>query len=243
MSDPRIVDLSYPISSDMLVYPGMERPVLRWLKRVNADGANLTRFEMTAHSGTHVDAPTHFVDGGVSIDEVPLGLLFGTAYLFRYSKEPAGQVIGLTELLDAGFDLPEGAIFVLHTGIEDYAGTRAFNERFPNPGDDLLSWLVSKKIKAYMTDAPAIDPVNTRDSGNHHLILGEGIPIVENLCNLAQLPDDRGFVICALPIKLAGREGSPCRAVALPEVAHLGPLTMEQTVSVGNRKKNLRRAL
>jgi arylformamidase len=222
VNDPRIVDLSYPIRSDMLVYPGMERPVLRWLKRINADGANLTRFEMTAHSGAHVDAPAHFADGGTSIDEVALERLFGAAYLFRCSHEPAGQVIGLAEVLDSGFDFPEDSIFVLHTGIDRYGDTGAYNERYPNPGGDLLEWLVSKRIRAYMTDAPAIDPVDTKDSANHHVILGAGIPIVENLCNLALVPQDRAFVICALPIKLAGREGAPCRAVALPGVPRLG---------------------
>jgi arylformamidase len=222
VSDTPIVDLSYPISSDMLVYPGMDRPVLRWLKRVNADGANLTRFEMTAHSGTHVDAPAHFVENGESIHEVALQRLFGPAVLYRCPREPSGQVIELEEVLASRFELPEDCIFVLDTGIAKHADRGTFNALYPNPSSDLLQWLVSKRIRAYMTDAPAIDPVDTKDSANHHLILGEGIPIVENLCNLVLLPEKRPFVICALPIKLAGREGAPCRAVALPEVSRLG---------------------
>jgi kynurenine formamidase len=72
-----------------------------------------------------------------------------------------------------------------------------------------------------MTDATAVDPVGSEGSPIHHIILGAGIPIVENLCNLAELPSNKPFVISALPIKLKGREGAPCRAVALPDLVEL----------------------
>jgi arylformamidase len=221
MSQARIVDLSYTISSDMVVFPGMERPVFRWVYRVNSEGANLTKMTMMAHTGTHVDAPKHFFDDVPCIDEVSLQRLYGRARLFRFSQEPAGQEIALEDLLSTGFDLEEGSIFILSTGIERYAETPEYNRRFPLPSLDLLQWLVDKKIAAYMTDAPAIDPVVTPDSANHHLILGAGIPIVENLCNLDQVPEDRYFLIFALPLKIRGREGAPCRAVAFPEAEGL----------------------
>jgi arylformamidase len=222
MSEARIVDLSYPVRSDMVVFPGMRRPVFRWLLRVNSEGANLTRFEMTAHTGTHVDAPMHFLDGVPGIDEVALRRLFGPARMYRSPREPQGQEIGLQEVLASGFRLEEDCIFVLATGIERYAGSGEYNRRFPNPSTDLLRWLLERRVRAYMTDAPAIDPVGSPDSPNHHLVLGAGVPIVENLRNLAELPENRPFLISALPILLEGREGAPCRAVALPDVEKLG---------------------
>jgi arylformamidase len=221
MKRSRIVDLSYRVSDDMVVYPGMERPVFRCVYRVNSEGANLTKMSMMVHTGTHVDAPKHFLDDSPGIDELPLDRLYGRARMFRFRQAPAGQEITLSDVMASGFDMEEGGIFVLSTGIERCAGTPEYNRRFPLPSTDLLEWLVGKKIRAYMTDAPAIDPVNTKDSSKHHLILGAGIPIVENLCNLESLPEDRYYLIFALPIKLGGREGAPCRAVAFPDMESL----------------------
>ena len=69
-----------------------------------------------------------------------------------------------------------------------------------------------------MTDATAIDELNSPGDAKHHLILGAGIPIVENLRNLHELPENQPFVISAVPLKFKGIEGSPCRAFALPDV-------------------------
>ena len=218
MSGPRIVDLSYAVSSEMLVYPRNERPSYQWIGRVNSEGYNLTRMTMLVHTGTHVDAPKHFLDNVPCIDEIGLGRFFGTCRLFRCGDVPSSREITLAEVQSSGFDLREGDIFVLATGIEALAEKKEYNTLYPFPSKDLVQWLIAKKIRAYMTDATSLDSIDAEGSPNHHLILGAGIPIVENLCNLKELPTDRPFVICALPLKLGGREGAPCRAVALPDV-------------------------
>ena len=215
MSGPRIVDLSYTVTSDMLVYPRAERPTCQWMGRVNSEGYNLTRITMSVHTGTHADAPKHFLDGVPCIDEIPLEKSFGPCRLFRSRQAPRLREISLDEVRSSGFDLKEGEIFVLATGIEALAETSEYNTSYPCPSQDLIQWLVKKKISAYMTDATSVDPVNATDSPNHHLILGAGIPIVENLRNLGDLPERTSFTICALPLKLGGREGAPCRAVAV----------------------------
>jgi kynurenine formamidase len=165
-----------------------------------------------------VDAPLHFLEDVPCIDEIPLDRFFGRAKMFRSEKAPAGQEIGLEEVLKSDFDLEEGDIFIMATGIEALTETRDYNFLYPYPSEELAGWLIDKKIKAYMTDATSVDPVSAAGSPVHHLILGAGIPIVENLCNLAQLPVNKPFVVSALPLKLGGREGAPCRAVALPDV-------------------------
>jgi arylformamidase len=221
MTQSRIIDLSYPIKSDMLVYPGTERPAFQWIGRVNSEGFNLTRMSMLVHTGTHVDAPAHFVENGAAIDEIPLERLFGKARLFRYQEAPRGQEITSQDLRAAGFELEDDMIFVLETGIEKFAETREYNELFPVPSDELLHYLVSKKIKAYMTDATATDAVGAKPNSKHHILLGAGIPIVENLMNLHRLPENRPFLISALPMRLSGREGAPCRAVAVTDIEAL----------------------
>jgi kynurenine formamidase len=222
MAAPRIVDLSYPVSSDMLIYPNTERPTFQWLGRVNSEGYNLTRMTMLVHTGSHVDAPLHFLNNVPSIDEIPVEAFFGVARLYRCPVSPAGQEITLKDVLASGFEIQAGEIFVLATGIERYAEQREYNFLYPYPAEDLAHWLVERGAKAYMTDATAVDPVGSQGSPIHHIILGAGIPIVENLRNLVELPDNKPFVISALPLKLLGREGAPCRAVALPDVAKLG---------------------
>ena len=215
MNEPKIIDLSHTLSSDMLVYPGTERPVFQWLGRANSEGFNLTRFTMLTHTGTHIDAPKHFLDDVACVDEIPLQRLFGRANIFRYKKEPEGQEITLDDIVSSEFQLEEDQIFILATGIEKFAETKRYNEKYPFPSEEVVNWLINKKIKAYMTDATAVDPVGTKDNTNHHLLLGAGIPIVENLKNLYLIPKDKEFFISALPIKLKGRDGAPCRAVAL----------------------------
>ncbi len=221
MKATRIIDLSYPIKEDMLVYPGMERPMFQWLGKVNSEGYNLTKLSMVAHAGTHVDAPMHFFDNVRAIDDIPLEGLFGKAKLFRYDKPLEGQEITLDDLMTSGFEIEEDIIFILETGIERFEERSEYNALFPVPSEDLLDYLVQKKIKSYMTDATAIDPYGSKTSPKHHLVLGANIPIVENLRNLHLLPENKHFLICALPILLAGREGAPCRAVAVPALEGL----------------------
>ena len=148
MTQSRIIDLSYPIKSDMLVYPGTERPAFQWVGRVNSEGFNLTRMSMLVHTGTHVDAPAHYIENGAAIDEIPLERLFGKARLFRYREEPRGQEITSQDLRAAGFELEDDMIFVLETGIEKFGETREYNQLFPVPSDELLHYLISKKVKA-----------------------------------------------------------------------------------------------
>jgi kynurenine formamidase len=217
----KIIDLSYTISSNMLVYPDTEQPSFQWIKRVSSEDVNLTRVTMLVHTGTHVDAPKHFFDNVPCIDEITLDSFFGTCKLFRYNKKPASQEITLEEVQRSGFDLNQGDIFLLATGIEAFAETREYNFIYPFPSEKLIHWLISKKIKAYMTDATSVDPVGMESSPKHRLLLGAGIPIVENLCNLGQLPEEKPFIVCALPLKLDGREGAPCRAVAIPDMETL----------------------
>jgi kynurenine formamidase len=205
----------------MYVYPGHERPVFQWLKRVNSEGCNVSKFSIHIHTGTHVDAPKHFLDDVPCIDEIPLNRLFGTAKLFRYTKALHGQEITVEDVQSSGFELQENTIFVLETGLQQFEETRKYNDVFAVPSDELCQWLIAKNITAYMTDAPAIDVVGSPDDAKHHLILGAGIPIVENLRNLHLLPENKPFVISALPLKLHGLEGAPCRAVALPDVEGL----------------------
>jgi kynurenine formamidase len=221
MKEADIIDLSYPVTSEMLVFPGTERPAFQWLGRLNSEGYNLTKFTMLTHTGTHADAPCHFVDNVPSIDEIPLNRFFGRAKLFRYKKGLRGQEITLEDVVSSGFELDENILFVLATGIAEFAEKEAYNRIYPVPSEELIGYLIRKRIRCYMTDATSIDLAESENSPNHHQLLGAEIPIVENLRNLHLLPENKPFLISALPLMLTGREGAPCRAVAIPEMEGL----------------------
>ncbi len=215
MEKVKIIDLSYTFKSDMLVFPGNERPVFQWIKRINSEGINATKFSMFTHTGTHVDAPKHFLDDVQCIDEVSLNRLFGKTCIFRYNKKLYGQEITLEEVISSGFEMKENHIFIMETGIWKYAETKQYNEIFPSPSKELVDWLISKNVKSFMTDATAVDLYKDKSNPRHQQLLGAGIPIVENLKNLHLLPEKEDFWVSALPLKLQGRDGSPCRAIAI----------------------------
>ncbi len=201
----------------MLVYPETERPTFSWIGRANSEGYNLTRSTMLVHTGTHVDSPLHYVADGVTIDSMPLDHFYGNAAIFHVNAEPAGQEILISDICSDQDEIPEDTIFVLHTGIDVYAESELYNKLFPVPSYELIELLIEKRIRAYMTDATSIDYVEDKPSPRHKKVLGAGIPIVENLANLALLGSKNMFKMCALPLMLEGREGSPCRAIAIVE--------------------------
>jgi kynurenine formamidase len=210
----RIVDLTYTLSEHMLVLPGNPRPVFEWIKRDNSDSYNSTYIRIGAHTGTHCDAPLHFIPEGQTIDSVDLNRFWGLARLYRVKEKPHNQEITLKQVLDSGFELGQAKIFVLDSGIAAYAEQRDYNYIYAVPGQDLLDWLIDQGAVSFMTDITNIDLPTESKSLRHKKLLGKGIPIVENLRNLDQVPENKTFTICAMPLKLDKREGSPCRAAA-----------------------------
>jgi kynurenine formamidase len=217
MNKFRLIDLTYQLKDTMLVYPYNDRPVYSWRARVNSEGYNLTSMEMIVHTGTHVDSPLHFIADGLPIDKMPLQCFYGITKLFVYNSLPSGQEIAVSDIMRNPDEVEEGSIFLLKTGIESFAEMDDYNRLYPYPSKELVELLIKKRIRCYMTDATSVDPVSTSFSPNHHAILGAGIPIVENLCNLSNLPIGKPITISAVPLPLYEREGSPCRAFAIIE--------------------------
>ncbi|MDR1536312.1 MAG: cyclase family protein [Planctomycetota bacterium] len=212
----KIIDLTYDVFDRMVVWPGNQRPIFQWKCRANSEHVNVTRLDMEAHTGTHVDSPHHFLMDGQTVDRIGLEHFWGKARLFRGRAKPNGQEITLKEVADSGFSPGGAGIFVMDTGISIYAEQRDYNYLYPVPSLELLDWLVRQGVIAYMTDATAIDkPEESRDSPRHKRFFSHGFPVVENLRNLDLIPENRDFIICAMPLKLRDREGSPCRAAAM----------------------------
>jgi kynurenine formamidase len=214
----RIVDLSHPVDDDTPVYPG--DPVARFspAATVAADGYNVLHVRMGSQTGTHVDAPYHFLDDGARIDELPLDLFLGPAVVADVRGRPAHGRIEWSDLEPYADRLGPGRILVLRTGWDEHWGTDAYLDH-PFLTGEAAERVVATGVRTIGLDALSLDETVLGGAGAggfaaHVAVLGAGGVIVENLTNLGAIavPDP---ILSVLPLRFAGADGAPVRAVAL----------------------------
>ena len=177
---------------------------------------------LATHIGTHVDAPFHFVDGATTVENMPLEKYAGPGRLLDRRSAAKGQhPLTIEELTQARAisDSVKDQIVVLFTGwAEAESGGPRFYGHGPYLGTDAASYLADCGANAVAVDFP-IDkhpetPLSTiKDFPVHRLLLGQNIPLIENLINLDKLVGKQ-FELWALPLKLKGGDGAATRAVA-----------------------------
>lgn len=217
MSSSKIIDLSYRIREEMMVYPGLPHPDFQWLEVPGVEGNYTSQITLAAHVGTHIDSPKHFVSSGKSLNELSLDRFVGEALLLDIDTEHGSRVEldDLRNALDeANEKIREGDILILNTGIYHHFGEPAFARQYPVPTEETFRYVLDRGIRCYGTDASSIDLFGSEESPNHQIVLGAGVPIVENLTNLDQIGSQR-FQFMALPLRIERAEGSPCRAIGL----------------------------
>ena len=208
MNSGRIVDLSQPVCAGTPVFPGDGPVRVTILER---SSVNLSRIDLSVHTGTHMDAPFHFFDGAETIDRVPLDRCVGRARLIDLRDIAAGREIR-REHLEHRRDGPLGAhAAVLHTGWSKQWGAPRYFSDHPCLTADAAQFLVDCGVQLVGVDMPSVDRA---PYAAHQILLRAAVPIVENLTNLEAIGADL-FQIVVLPLKLAGRDGSPVRAVAI----------------------------
>ena len=218
----RIIDLSQEIYTGMPIFP-LHAPtmILPWAKR-EVYGFKTETLFLSTHAGTHVDAPSHFLADGSTIDEEPLDLFMGEAVLFDFSDLPPKSLIGRAELEEAHAQTPlqPGDGLLVRTGIEERIGAPEFLTDYSGLTEEGAYFLVEKGVRLVGTDAAGIDHPEASTCPAHQVLLPENILVVENLANLKGLaeacPAMRFRLIC-LPLKIKGATGSPVRAVAIVE--------------------------
>jgi arylformamidase len=174
-----------------------------------AEGAlyNLSRLHMSAHTGTHMDAPLHFVDGAASIDQIPLDATVGPA---RVIEIDAAESIGRADL--EPFEIEPGERLIVKTRNTPRCWeTDEFLKDFVYISEDGAQYLVERKIRAIGVDYLSVAGFYKDTVETHVALLGAGIWIVEGL-DLRKIAPGRYDLIC-LPLKLLGAEGAPARAI------------------------------
>ena len=217
---PRIVDISAPLSAECEPWPGDEPVSLEPTARIaDGDSVNLSRLTTSPHNGTHADAPLHVTDEGAPADRLPLEAFMG----------PAVVLDGPDALALRGADLeravPRGHRVLLRWGREDH---RRFPEEIPGVPAAWIRRLAERDVPLLGTEAPSVDPVDSRDLPAHHACIEAGLQILENLV-LAHVDPGR-YELRALPIRLEGADAAPVRAVLVDEEAGAsGPGDAETT--------------
>lgn len=212
----RIIDLSHPIDLSTPPWPGSPAVEVTSLDRAALSRpaerhCNSSRFSMNIHCGTHMDAPFHFLDGGRTIDQIPLEMTFGPATLIRVPAHGRHQHIGADDLRPWAEHLRRTGKAIVQTGWAGRWGQDDFFTDYPDVTTDAAEFLVECGVHLIGVETGSVDyPPND----THVVLLGNDVIIVECLTNLDQIEGDE-FLFSALPLNLAGRDGSPVRAAAV----------------------------
>lgn len=205
------IDVSVPLKSGMVHWPGdIDVSVTRVSSISEGEICNLSRIHMSAHTGTHIDAPLHFVDHAISIDQLPLDATVGPA---RVIEIDAPDAVGRAEL--ETFEPVAGERLIIKTRNTPRCWeTDDFIKDFVYISEDGANYLVERKIRAIGIDYLSVAGFFKDTTETHVALLKAGIWIIEGL-DLRQVSAGNYEMVC-LPIKLMGSDGAPARAILRP---------------------------
>ena len=201
-----IIDITRTINPAIAVWPG-DTPFSLQQQMAIRDGhsVNLTTLRISAHTGTHADAPYHFEDSGPTLAALDLSIYWGEAQVVTVQK-PSGP---LTPMDFAHADLSRARRLLVRSAASDGDPT-IFPSAIVHPTAELADFLAAQGIILYGADAPSMDAIDSKTLPGHHAMYRNGIAILENL-NLRHAPDGV-YELVALPLKIEGGDGSPVRA-------------------------------
>ena len=212
--DIRIVDLTIPLNASLQCYPTDPHYSKEWHTSFEDSGIRVSRIMIGTHSGTHVDAPSHFLESGKDITGLGISAFLGSAIVIDTPKNP-GEDIGITDLRDR--EIRGKDIVLFRTGWGERASSPSFFEdEWPGFEPELIEYLAARDVKALGGDIPSADSPGGIRSGApaHKNALAHGLPIFEALVNLKPLIGRRFFFI-GLPLKIEEGDGSPIRAIGI----------------------------
>ncbi len=209
----KIIDLSLPIDNSMR---GAE---VRVAKTVAVEGWNATTLELYSHSGTHMDAPVHFIDNAATIDQQDLSVCVGPALLVDVTcTGPVSPkaLIRVADLERYHTQITAGSRLLLRTDWYKRCQTENYRNALPRISVELANWLVDRRVAMIGVEPPSVADVNDVDELTevHQILFKGGVLIVEGLANLDQISTPVVQFI-ALPLKIVGGDGCPVRAIAI----------------------------
>jgi arylformamidase len=215
-ADSKVHDLTATLTTHMPVWPTSPLPVFEPVGIVARDGYAIERVSCLTHTGTHMDAPYHFLEDGATVDRIPPDRLVGRAALLDLRTDLNGPVVGVEVIKKhwpAGFR-PE--IVLLETGwSRQRAPSKRYLYEFPGISPEAAAWVADRGIRGIGTDTLGIDPYANSKFEAHKVLLGRGIWILEALDHLDELAEGVAYTLVAAPLKIEGASGAMARVFAL----------------------------
>ena len=228
-----ILDLTHTIHDEIQIYPGDPQPSISRGLTHETDHCHVDLLKFGSHTGTHIDAPYHFLKDGQKIDKIPVDRFIGNGVLVDVSDKSDRDLIDSVDLKFYGDEVKKGDFVIFRTGWDRYFGTPRYLQH-PFLSTEAAGLLLKLGVTLVGIDALNVDasyrtvmdspPLAGDGQGHadddfpvHDVLLGNDILIVENLCNLDKIKQLNGFY-SFLPLKLKDSDGSPIRAIFI-EVA------------------------
>jgi len=214
----KIIDLTLTVSDKIPTFPGSPQPSFITWENIKEDDYNLELLFLSTHTGTHMDAPYHFLEKGAKIHEISLKKLVSEAVLIK-SKKKDSETITKTDIQK--FEKKYGKIasfssVIFYTGWQKNLQKKYYFTKNPGLSVSAAKYLASKKISLVGIDSPSIDVGKDSKFSVHQIFAKKGMLVVENLANLEKIKSSK-FHLVVLPLKLKNATGSPVRAIAFVE--------------------------
>jgi kynurenine formamidase len=204
----------------MTTFPRPWHPVVEVtiLGRHGIEGRETRKLVLGTHVGTHCDAPLHFIPTGGTVDQIPLETLMGPATVLDFSGCAQNQELTVTDFEERLADRRPERLILRFDWCKHFSQMSFYTDH-AYLSHEAAHWLVDRGVRLLgmdtpQPDNPRSDPKATVDSPIHKILLGNGVILVEYLCNLSLLHSSE-IEFIALPLKILGADGSPVRAIAI----------------------------
>ncbi len=204
----RIIDISLPLSEKTIVYPGNMPVYIETVSDLSNHSSHLSKITLGTHSGTHVDAPAHCLEGGNLLESIPLETLIGKVRVLDFTHE---DVFISKESLENKNIKKDERIIAKTKNSE--IGFEVFRDDYVFLSGDGAEFLAEKGVALFGIDYLSVKQRGSKDNRSHTALLSKNIPIIEGI-NLKDVSEGEYTLVC-LPLKIVGVEGAPARAVLL----------------------------
>ena len=205
----KIYDVTVPLAPEIPVYPGDPAFQIKQLSCLeHGDICTVSQLSFGSHTGTHVDPPSHFVAGGITLDQLSLDVLIGTA---RVVDAGAVDAIDASTIARANLAGVERVLFKTRNSKLWQRGEKEFDQNFVYIEAEAAKMLVESGVKLVGIDYLSVEKFNFDEPATHYTLLRNNVIIIEGL-NLSEVVDGEYELIC-LPLKIKGGDGGPARVV------------------------------
>jgi arylformamidase len=203
----KLIDVSVPLDENLPTYPNNTPFTLEAIKRIaRGDSSNVSTLHMSAHCGTHVDAPRHFFDDGAGTDGLPLEMLVGRTRVIEVTSRKGVAAGDLSAI-----DLTEEVRVLIKTVNSRLWGSASFHADYVGVTESGARYLVEHGIKVVGVDYLSVEEFRKPGAPAHHVLLGAGTIVIEGL-NLRDVEPGIYEMFC-LPLRIVGADGAPARVV------------------------------